>query len=296
MDLAEVELLNDALASPTGNSVPATLCVDTFRTPYLKWDLPMEWPSLSVLHAEGKESLFIVREILKRSPWLLQGAHVLPEARPRRDEPNLHLVKPYEMDGQRYILKTKILMTYMGGAAAGELEERSVQDRNPAFSSDRVYYQSRLFPVKELEYSGSHLVDFEPYHYEPASGMQNAVGEAHQTARWNVMLFDEMDFSELEAWLRDQVSSEHWKPGRLFNPFVIDHGTVNWNVFHLANVEPYLPHFHRLWQYLKDGKELLHEDHRFWDNYYQSWKYSRFLSRGGNPHWQIEEAPGWAQG
>ncbi|HBS04584.1 MAG TPA: hypothetical protein DEA96_06450 [Leptospiraceae bacterium] len=293
MELAEVQKLNQLLAESTGTGQECKICVDTFRTPYIQWENPIKWPSLSVLEAEAKSAEIILKEIMQRSPWLLQGSQILPEARPRRDEPNLHLVKPFQVDDQLYLLKTKLLMTYMGGALGNEVEDRSIQDRNPAFESNRVYYQCRLFPVSFLKREQGALIDFEPRHYGPASGMQNTVGEAHQTARWNVMLFDEMDFSDLEQDIRERTSSQTWKPGRLFNPFVIDHGTVNWNVFHLKEISSCLPHFHRLWLHLKEGLDLKHEDHLFWDDYYASWKYSRFLSRGGNPHWEIVEAPGW---
>lgn len=255
----------------------------------------MEWPSLSVLEAEAESSEQILKQLMNRIPGLLRGGHVLPQARPRRDEPNLHIVKKYTYEDSLYLLKIKILMTYMGGAMPGEIQEGSVQDRNPAFRSDRVYFQCRLFPVKEVELLEGAIVDFEPEYYGPASGMKNTVGEAHQTARWNVMLFDEMDFSDLEQQLREQISGKDWRPGRLFNPFVIDHGTINWNAFHLKDVEDLLPQFHRLWHHFRMGDAIPHEDQRFWDDYYESWKYRRFLSRGGNPHWEIEQAPGWLQ-
>ncbi len=293
MNLGEVKKLNQLVAEPTDGDHGCRICVDTFRTPYILWDQPIQWPSLSVLHAEAESCEPILRAIMQRSPWLLRGAQLLPEARPRRDEPNLHMVKLFRIEEQQYLLKTKLLMTYMGGAHGEELEDRSVQDRNPAFQSDRIYYQCRLFPVSSVKTEDGAVVDFEPEHYGPASGMQNTVGEAHQTARWNVMLFDEMDFSELEQGIREIVSSRTWKPGRLFNPFVIDHGTVNWNVFHLKDISRFLPHFHRLWLHLKDGTDFRHEDHLFWDEYYESWEYNRFLSRGGNPHWEIVQAPGW---
>ena len=293
MHLSEVQTLNRILAEPGVESESDRICVDTFRTPYIQWKETLQWPSLSVLHAEASSAQPILEEIMRRSPWLIHGTHVLPEARPRRDEPNLHLVKEFETAGQIYLLKIKILMTYMGGAQGQELDDGQVQDRNPGFLSDRIYFQCRLFPVHSVRKEEGAIVDFVPEHYRPASGMQNTVGETHQTARWNVMLFDEMDFSDLEKSIRESVSSLPWKPGRLFNPFVIDHGTVNWNVFHLKELEHVLGYFHRLWLHLRDGAELLHEDHLFWDAYYEAWKYARFLSRGGNPHWEILEAPGW---
>lgn len=291
MELKDVQRLNEILQGQGSESVSSRLCVDTFRTPYLLWERPMSFPSLSVLHAEPESSARVLRQIVERSPELLGGGQVLPEARPRRDEPNLHIVRAYSCEEQQYLLKVKLLMTYMGGAAPSEIEDRTVQNRNPAFQSDRVYFQARLFPVKEIERHEGQIVDFEPEPYGPASGMKSMAGETHQTARWNVMLFDEMDFSELEAKIRTRVSAAPWKPGRLFNPFIIDHGTIAWNVFHARNLEGYIPVFHRLWHHFAHGQELPHEDQRFWDQYFQSWKYSRFLSRGGNPHWEIEESP-----
>ncbi|MCB1138411.1 MAG: hypothetical protein KDK23_06615, partial [Leptospiraceae bacterium] len=144
MKILEAKRLN-ALLESSSDDLKGSLCIDTFRTPYFKWEDSMDWPSLSVLEAEASSSEQILAQLMLRIPGLLRGGNVLPEARPRRDEPNLHIVKRYNFEDSMYLLKIKILMTYMGGAIPGEIQEGSVQDRNPAFLSDRVYFQCRLF-------------------------------------------------------------------------------------------------------------------------------------------------------
>ena len=292
MEIAEALQLSAMLGQGAQPETDGKLCVDTFRTPYCRWSEPFEWPSVSLLHSEPAAAAQLIERLNGRMAAFFRGMNILPEARPRRDEPNLHLVRVLSYEGSHYLFKLRILMTYMGGAESSQMEH-SVQDRSPAFRTDRIYFQARIFPVNSVERREGIIVDFEPEHYDPASGIRSGGLEAHHTARWNVVLFDEMDFSDLEKELRERVTDAKWQPGRLFNPFVIDHGTVNWNLFHVPDAEAILPYFHRLWHHLKSGRELDHEDRRFWEDYYTGWKYRRFLSAGGNPHWEIEQAPGW---
>ncbi|MEQ9365578.1 MAG: hypothetical protein RIF32_15130, partial [Leptospirales bacterium] len=225
---------------------------------------------------------------------------VLPEPRPIKENNYLHLVRACEIEDREYLYLIKILAQYLGGAKNAEILQPASSGVSATVRTDRVYFQSRLIPVDQIDYDRGRIVDFRPVRLREAllDGITRAQGFHVATKEMRVLdMFDEIDYSQANEELTSMFSvGAEWAPGKVFRPFMVDYHTLTMNLVYpdYRLVDGFLKHFHRGFDALLNDLNLdgLSADTReFWAAYYQAFRYERKLSRSSNPHWRLLEYP-----
>ena len=288
--------VNDLLRNlPVVESAGEIIRVDTFHTPYIQLNRKFAWPSIHMDQIHADEAVKIVEVLRKAIPEFVKGCSVLPEARPKKDSNQLHLVRPYEIENRKYLYVLRIVAQYMGGAAPQEVLSEGSQGITPSIQTDRIYYFARVMPVESWKLAGEDIVDY--------SALQSSDAIFHFTTRdtardiFSTILFDEVDYSHINQKITDLFAfGEKWKPGKLFHPFVVDNLSICLNLLRPLKDETdiIVRYFDRAYRIIKDAASpdlLSAGDRDFWVRYYSSWDYERDASRAGNPHWKFTRFP-----
>ncbi len=269
--------------------------MDTFHLPYIQFPDFFTMPQVTLHDLHFSQAREIVNLLAKMAPALVSDCFVLPEARPRRDSDQLQLVRPYRSAAREYLFILKIVLKYMGGARDAEILAPGSQGKTPAFRSNRLYFESLLFPVQKITFKDGALVDFESLQIKDAIFKVTESSQGKDI--WSAVLFDEVDYSLINRRFSEMLAFDtQWKMPRLFWPFVIDYLSLCLNLVHPDRrlVDFIQPYFDRAFTALLPGTlplELDGTDRRFWRGYYDAWTYEPVASRAGNPHWALRQIP-----
>jgi len=301
MEIREVQDLNEQLRGLAGQKLkPFRICLDTIRHPYLLFAEKWTWPAVSLDELRYPEARDLLDALISCIGPFLKGGQVLPQPRPRKESSHLHIVFFYPAAGFRedlagFIFILRILGPYMGGAHTHEVLAAPRQGRSPSFQTDRLYFQSRLFPVKQVDLKEGALVDFEPLRLKETLFNVSAIREEKNF--WASALFDDVDFSHLEAGLLEPFLDGQSLPSQAhFKPLIVDYFTIALN---LLCPDPALaaalvaPFRDLLLSFLQSGNMPALNDRLkdFWKSYLLRWEHRNALSRSGNPHWEVPSYP-----
>lgn len=280
---------------------PVRLAIDTFHHPYLQLDEQFTLPTVNLYGIEFEQARELLQPVIRMAPGFVHNCHVLPEARPAKENNYLHLVRGYEFEDRQYIYMVKILAQYLGGAKSDEILRPASSGISATVLTDRIYFQGRLIPVERIDrHPDGWIVDFRPVKLRDAllDGITRAQGFHIATKEMRVLdMFDEIDYSSANEELTKMFSvGAEWKPGKVFRPFMVDYHTLTMNLVFpdLPLVRGLIAPFHRGFNALLHDLSLDHldEDSRqFWAAYFQAFHYERILSRASNPHWQLVDYP-----
>lgn len=295
MLVSEAQELNRILSVLEPADFTGEVMVDTFHLPYVRFDEAFVLPPVKLHDIQFEQARAIVELLARLVPGYVAGCQVLPEARPRRDTDQLHLVRRYGAGEREYIFIFKVILKYMGGAADEEIVAAGAQGVTPSIRSDRLYFETRLLPVRSVTEQDGAIVDFQSLHIKDA--LFKIQERSPGTDIWSTMLFDEVDFSKINRRFTELLAFEtEWKMPRLFWPFAIEYLSLCLNLVHPDRrlVDFMMPYFHRAFEALLPGTLPLaipEEDRAVWRSYYDSWSYEPRTSRGGNPHWALLSLP-----
>ncbi|MBE7440063.1 MAG: hypothetical protein HS115_16550 [Spirochaetales bacterium] len=301
MELQEVQALNARLKAPGDISArPFRICLDTIRHPYLLFAETLHWPAVSLDELRFAEAGALLDTLIPCIGPFLKNGQVLPQPRPRKESSHLHIIFYYPLPGllpdlAGFILILRILGPYMGGAQTHEMLAGPRQGRSPAFHTDRLYFQSRLFPVKEIQQEAGAIVDFEPLRLRETLFKVSVAREEKNF--WASALFDDVDFSHLETGLLEPFLDGQILPSAAhFKPIMVDYFTIALNLLcpdpELARA--LLPPFRDLLlSFLQSGNMPAPNEElkNFWQKYLLRWQHHNALSRSGNPHWEVSLYP-----
>lgn len=284
-----VELNQHIRYLPERGTLEKQLFVDTFRHPYVKFKESFHWPSITTTELQRDEVERILEIIIPRIPEFIRGTSIMAQSRPTRHSNQLHFIREFQVDTQKYAYHFRISAEYMGGAETDEVRVPHAQGRSPEVKTDRIYFSSRIIPVTFIRKFQGSPIDFEPFQVKDA--IFKIYPEDMEREFTSTILFDEVDFTEVNKRFTELYSyhNAQWKPGRLFNPFVIDHLTLTLNLIYpdYRVLDKILVPFHKVFRsFIEDDPSIVSEDTmEFWEQYYEVWEYERVNSRSGNPHW-----------
>lgn len=271
--------------------------IDTFRLPYIRFGETFAWGGVSIDEVHGHEAARLVETLVQLVPSFVAGCEILPVAKPHKNSDQLHFVrflKAPENGQPGFIYLIKIKPGYFGGADEGEIISPASQSNGPVFTTDRIYYQARILPVKSLSMQGGQILDFEAWQIEAAI-FQVTQKEKYRDF-WSTILFDDVDYSEINSDFTDRFNpGEEWKMKRLFPPFIVDYLSLAFNLISPKLILPAFPIYQKIFAAVADPQInfAMDESMSNWlRQYYRDWEYHRVDSKSGNPHWKITRIPG----
>lgn len=296
MDFEHIIQINEELKNLSVESaVPKKIKVDTFHLPYIEFLDTFELPGISLNGPEYEQALKFTRIIKEKAPGFVSNTNLLPQARPQRDLQQLHFVREIQAGNKKYLYILKIFTLYMGGAESKDITIKAVQGLSASFISNRIYYQARIVPVDNVTRKQGQIIDFESTRIKDT--LFEVSSSDMKRDMWSTVLFDEVDFSELNQKFVDCFSFDSdWKLGKIFSPLVVDYLSLCINPVYpiLPIIEAVAPHFHEGFSsFIKDREAMSvpEKTEYFWSAYFA--KFTRKLSpaKSGNPHWEILTYP-----
>ncbi|HMV77602.1 MAG TPA: hypothetical protein PL048_14745 [Leptospiraceae bacterium] len=305
MNLDDSAYLNGFLRSYTAHEKKDhTVYVDNLKTPFILLDKRYVLPSVPLMGVDKNSAFQFLNAVIENFPGAIQGFHVLPEARPKRDIQKLALVKHFEADVNQFIYMIKFETAYLGGAAKDEIVSPATQGYSASVLTDRIYFHAKIFSVENVMYRDRNIADFTVRRFEP-SIYQQAAGQETKKKNYSE-LFDEIDYSELLGPVKEfmGINDLNWKLRSLYEPVWVEHMslTLRFLNFQIMENTEYFKSFRELFtapsersvsapsaeelfrEYESESVSLAKKLFIHWLNRHS---FERTKSSSGNPAWKI---------
>lgn len=268
--------------------------LDGFRHSFIQFSEKFEWPALHLdvrkSKPENLEKLLLILQ--NKFPGGLEGFSLLPEPKPKKEDGYLHFVRRHSIENREYLYLVKISGRYMGGAEPSEIVEPPVQNYGPSYVTNKIYYHLRIFPVEQIIFHNSAIVDFIPRKFNEAVFFKHE-GMKNKHMDITSPLFDDLDFRTIENELTEHVVRKEIVEFAKLRPFVIEYMTLCLNPLvslSYQNFEEILRHYDVVMDLLfrdKNLENLGNSEKEFWDKYFSQYLIFPELSRSGNPQWTL---------
>lgn len=289
MQIKDLKSLNKQLQNLEGKNKKGDVYVDNLHSPYIKFSEEFVLPSSSITKPEFPAVADFVQILIKFIPEAIEGTSLLPEARPKKETGKLFFVRPILFEDKKFMYVFSTDMQYLGGAKPEEIKKAAAQNLSPSVVSDRIYFQAKVFPVESYVEEGDQVSDFKSVRFQGGVFRVESDREAENKPRKFSEIFDELDFSDLESKIREElgINSEIWPMGRVYSPIGIDYLALS-----MRFLKPSLPkimrEFRKYYRILNPGAEgVAPEITKAYHQYLFKHETSRTISRSGNMLWKI---------
>ncbi|TGL63180.1 hypothetical protein EHQ58_01695 [Leptospira ognonensis] len=289
MQIKDLKSLNHQLQNLEGKNKKGEVYVDNLHSPYIKFSEEFVIPASSITKPEFSAIVDFVQILVKFIPEAIEGTSLLPEPRPKKETGKLFFVRPILFEDKKFMYVFSTDMQYLGGAKPEEIKKAAAQNLSPSVISDRIYFQAKVFPVESFIEEGDQVSDFQSVRFQGGVFRIESDREAENKPRKFSEIFDELDFSDLESKIREElgINSEIWPMGRVYSPIGIDYLALS-----MRFLKPSLPkimrEFRKYYRILSPGTEgVSPEITKAYHQYLFKHETSRTLSRSGNMLWKI---------
>ncbi len=289
MQIKDLKSLNKLLLECDGKNKPGEIFVDNLHSPYIKFSEQFVLPSSAITRPEFPAIVDFVQILNKFLPEAIAGTSLLAEPRPKKETGRLFFVRPILFENRKFLYVFSTDMQYLGGAKPEEIKKTSGQNLSPSVVTDRIYFQTKIFPVESYTEDGDSVTDFKSVRFQGGVFRIDAERDSESKPRRFSEIFDELDFSDLESKIREElgINSEIWPMGRVYSPIGIDYLALS-----MRFLNPSLPkiirQFRKYYRILSPGEEgVANEITKAFHQYLFKHETSRTLSRSGNMLWKI---------
>jgi hypothetical protein len=289
MQFKDIKSINKLLLDLEGKNKPGEIYVDNLHSPYIKFNEQFALPQSAITRPEIPAISDYVQILIKMLPEAIEGTSLLPEPRPKKETGKLFFVRPILFEDKKFMYVFSTDMQYLGGARPEEIKKQSAQNLTPSVMTDRIYFQAKVFPVENFTEEADFVTDFKAVRFRGGVFRLDADREAESKPRRFSEIFDELDFSDLESKIREElgINSEIWPMGRVYSPIGIDYLSLS-----LRFLKPSLPkiirEFRKYYKILNPGEEGVSEEiTKAFHQYLFKHETSRTQSRSGNMLWKI---------
>lgn len=217
--------VNQSLVSLTGKNQPGKVFVDNLHSPFIQFSDSFLLPASSTIEPEFSAKVQFVQTLMHLLPEAINGTSLLPEPRPKKDVGKLFFVRPFLLQNKQFLYIFSTDFQYLGGSSPTEVREPATQNTTPCIETDRVYFQIKVIPVETMQEMQGVVQDFQPKRFRGGSFSWQTERDPNRAVRKFSEIFDEMDFSEIESKIRDEIgiSAFNWTLGKIFQPIGIDY-------------------------------------------------------------------------
>lgn len=283
--------INEKLRNLSGRNQPGAIFVDNLHCPYIQFEKKFVLPSTSLVEDDPQSLESFLDILIEHLPEALEGTSILPEPRPKRETGKLFFVRPILFGPNSFLYIFSTDMIYLGGARTEEIKKQSSQNRTTSVITDRIYFQVKFIQTSFTIQEGDDTVDFEAKRFSGGVFRVESERDEHKPIRKFSEIFDEVDFSDTEAKIREEleITPEIWRLGKIYSPIGIDYLSLA-----MRFLQPSLPksfrsfrQFHSILTDTETGvsKDVLKEYHSFLSLF----QAERTQSKSGNMLWKVNQ-------
>ena len=149
MHIKDLQSLNKLLLDIDGKNKSGDIFVDNLHSPYIQFKEQYVLPASSITRPEFSAISDYVQTLIQFIPEAIEGTSLLPEPRPKKDTGKLFFVRPILFENKKFLYVFSTDMQYLGGAKPEEIKKSSAQNLSPSVTTDRIYFQAKIFPKRE---------------------------------------------------------------------------------------------------------------------------------------------------
>ncbi len=281
--------INQALANLNGKNQPGTIYVDNLHTPYIRFSESFVLPASSTIEPEFSAKVQFVKTLFHFLPEAINGTSLLAEPRPKKDIGKLFFLRPILLQNKQFLYIFSSDFQYLGGSTPPEVREPATQNRTPAIETDRIYFQVKVIPIEPLPEMQGSVSDFQPLRFKGGIFNWKSEREPNRPVRRFSEIFDEMDFSEMESKIREELgmSPSNWAPGNIYQPIGIDYLSLSLR-FLMPNLSKTVFELKNFYQILEPGDSGVPQKSIVsFQDYLSRHQTERTVSKSGNILWKI---------
>ncbi|GBF51311.1 hypothetical protein LPTSP4_28430 [Leptospira ryugenii] len=281
--------INKKLSDLDGKNKDGEIYVDNLHSPYIQFTETFTVPSSSLNRPEMSAVHQFIEILSHYIPEAIEGTSLLPEPRPKKETGKLFFARPIMFANKQFIYIFSTDMQYLGGALPNEIKKPAQQNQAPSFETDRIYFNAKIFPVESILINSDYVEDFNSHRFRGGVFRMEADRSADSKPQRFAEIFDELDFSDLEAKIRVElgITSEIWPMGRVFSPVGIDYLALSLR-FLKPSLSKIIREFRSYYSILDPGQEGVDEKVvNAFHKYLFAHETTRLSSRSGNVRWKI---------
>ncbi|XDD54255.1 hypothetical protein AB3N62_00125 [Leptospira sp. WS4.C2] len=289
MRIQDYKSINRILNETSAKNKPGEIFVDNLHSPYIQFSEKFLISGTSVTQPEFGDIKNFVQTVLKYIPEAIEGTYLLPEPRPKRETGKLFFVRPMLFGSFRFLYVFSVDMLYLGGAKSEEIKKPGSQNMTPSILTDRLYFQTKIIHLHSTKEEGEDIVDFEAKRFQGGVFRVESENDDHKPIRKFSEIFDEIDFSETESKIREElgINSEVWRLGRIYSPIGIDYLSLSLR-FLIPSLPKTIQQFKNFYPILTETEEGIPEDTlKKYHEYLSLFEVERTQSKSGNILWKV---------
>lgn len=184
----------------------------------------IEIPRIAVKELDYIKAIPILKDISDYIPEFLSGHELLVDRKPASEQHSLHFVKSVKGKIFDYIHIFKIFLKFEGDSR--NIIEKGDTGNYPSYSTDRLYYKSRLIPVTSIT-NANGKIDFTPMRMVSADYIKS------DQKLFTSAIFDELDRKEITRDIHDRLAIDVFNISTEIYPFIVfDYFTACFNVLY----------------------------------------------------------------
>ncbi|MDF3821568.1 hypothetical protein P3G55_16810 [Leptospira sp. 96542] len=290
MKVTDFKSINRILNETSGKNHPGIVYIDNLHSPYIQFGEKFIIPGTSVTNPEFGHIKEFVQILRKYLPEAIEGTCLLPEPRPKRETGKLFFVRSMMFGKNQFLYVFSVDMLYLGGGRSDEIRKQATQNTTPTILTDRFYFQCKVIQVNSIKEEGDHITDFEAKRFKGGVFRVESERDVQKPIRKFSEIFDEIDFSDTEAKIREElgITPEIWKLGRVYSPIGIDYLSLC-----LRFLEPSLAktihQFRNFYPLLTQGDDGISDATlQLYHTYLSQYEVERTQSKSGNMAWKVD--------
>ncbi|TGK50366.1 hypothetical protein EHQ16_06255 [Leptospira kanakyensis] len=289
MKVQDYQSINRILNETSGKNKPGEIFVDNLHSPYIQFSEKFLIPGTSSTQPEFGDIKNFVQTVLKYIPEAIEGTCLLPEPRPKRETGKLFFVRPMIFGSSRFLYVFSVDMLYLGGAGSDEIKKPGSQNMTPSILTDRLYFQVKIIHLHSTKEVGENVIDFQAKRFQGGIFRVESEKDDNKPIRRFSEIFDEIDFSETESTIREElgITPEVWKLGRIYSPIGIDYLSLSLR-FLIPSLPKTIGQFRNFYPILTETEAGIPEETlNKYHEYLSSFEVERTQSKSGNILWKV---------
>lgn len=289
MKVQDYQSINRILNETSAKNKPGEIYVDNLHSPYIQFSDRFVIPGTSVTQPEFGDIKEFVQTVLKHIPEAIEGTYLLPEPRPKRETGKLFFVRPMMFGSSRFLYVFSVDMLYLGGARSEEVKKPGSQNMTPSIITDRLYFQIKIIHLQSTKEEGENVTDFQAKRFQGGIFRVESEKDANKPIRRFSEIFDEIDFSETESKIREElgITPEVWKLGRIYSPIGIDYLSLSLR-FLIPSLPNTIKQFRNFYPILTETEAGIPEETlKKYHDYLSLFEVERTQSKSGNILWKV---------
>jgi hypothetical protein len=246
------DILNDIQWAPT-NQIK-NFMINVLLNPAMEIDRNITVPPTPLGGIETRTVVKLIDEIKDYIPEFLKNTNILPQPIPEYEKQTLHFVKSIPYQKSKFISIFKIHLKYEGGGTPIKPIENP-EKYFPGFQTNKLYYESAIIPVNNIQIKNNEIISFQPRIYE--KGLKKI--ETDEKMFLGSEIFDEQDFSSLNREIMNSInpSKDEYHVIADYFPIKFQYSTISLNLLNPTekNITKYLPIFDKIIKKILDKEE-----------------------------------------